>query len=243
MPIDVKIMKYYFWEQWFLRHKVKEAQKNPFYEKAYDSLKSYSDDSNLAESTNLSQCTFTIFDLETTGFFPEAGDEIISIGAVKVKNLRVDYEDSFYTVIKPIRKVSRSIKELTGLEEQELTAGEFFPTVLEDFINYSKGTVLVAHPASFDINFLEKVMKVWRLPPITPEFIDSHGIANYLYPSKRNYLDELINRFHIIRRERHHALNDAQMTAEIFINLLEECQTKSNLELCYEQIKCISESK
>lgn len=213
MPVDYKILHYYFWKKHLLSYYIRKARTtitlDPFKFKYPTSIKSQP-----------TSCTFTIFDIETTGFFPALGDEVLSIGAIKVREQKVLYEDTFYKVVKPVYKVPKSTLTLVDLKEEDLVKGEYFPLALQDFLEFSKGTILVAHPASFDIHFLKIVAKLWDLPPFTPKFVDSHQLANTLFPSKRNYLDQLIERFKVEKRERHHALNDAIMTAEVFIHLL-----------------------
>ena len=231
MPIDLKIIKYYLWEQFILKYRIRRAKKNPEYENAVKSIDQRPSFASFTGSYDISTCSFTIFDLETTGFFPEIGDEIISIGAVKVKNLEVQHGETFYRVIKPIKKVSRMTKQLTGLEDEDLNKGVFLPAAIDAFWEYSQDTILVAHPASFDINFIQQVSKTWGLPYPTPPYIDSHSLAGSLFELDKNYLDDLIKRYGILLRERHHALNDAVMTAEIFIELLKEDQIKSAMSL------------
>jgi DNA polymerase III subunit epsilon len=192
----------------------------PEYKEAAQSIEEFMHSQAGLIKTDLASCTFTIFDLETTGFFPEIGDEILSIGAIKVKDFRIQYDDAFYTVMKPINKIPRNIQELTGLSSDTLDKAQSFPEGLKRFLEYSKGSILVAHPATFDIEFIKKVIKQWQLPCFLPKYIDSHVLANDLFSGKRNYLDHLIDRLNITERERHHALNDAIMTADIFVQLL-----------------------
>ncbi|MDF0725613.1 3'-5' exonuclease [Cytobacillus sp. S13-E01] len=229
MPVDLKILEYYFLKQFILKYKIRNAKQHPSYATLMQTLKNYQP--TAIDNKELADCTFTIFDLETTGFFPELGDEIISIGAVKVKHSQVQYSNSFYKVISPLQTVTKSTKRFTGLKKKEIIDGEPLPIVMSEFLQFSEGTILVAHPASFDINFLKKRFKKWGLPEFSPEYLDSFLLANKLYPSQKNYLDDLIERFSISRRTRHHALNDAVMTAEIFIQLLGEVSISRYSEL------------
>ncbi|MFD2682143.1 3'-5' exonuclease [Bacillus seohaeanensis] len=220
--VGFRIIKYYIWQQFFFHYQVKKAKESPSYDKLTLTMKEFEKDKPTFQKKPLSDCTFTIFDLETTGFFPEIGDEIISIGAVKVKDQQVNYEDSFYQVINPLQTVSKETKMFTGLRRKDFLSGVTFPVGLEKFLEFSKGTILVAHPASFDINFLQSRMQKWRLPSFDPEYIDSFGLANELLDCTDSYLDKLVERYRINSRKRHHALNDAIMTAEVFIKLLQE---------------------
>lgn len=194
----------------------------PSYNIANQSIEAFLESQHGLMNQPLSSCTFTIFDLETTGFFPNMGDEIISIGAIKVKNFQIQYDEAFYTIVKPIGRIPKGIQDLTGLSEDILNKAEPFTVGMSKFLDYCKGSILVAHPATFDIEFMKTTMKQWNLPDFSVSFLDSHLIANEMFQGMRNYLDDLVVRFDIPERERHHALNDAIMTAEVFIKLIEK---------------------
>ncbi|MFC4322860.1 3'-5' exonuclease [Litchfieldia salsa] len=228
MPVDIKILEYYFWKQYTIKHKIKKVKKQLALEPIAAKIDEYNRVLINSNEEDFSKQTFTVFDLETTGFFPELGDEIISIGAVKIKNNKVIYADTFYKLVKPLSKVSKLTKQLTGLTNTELNQSSYFPEILYDFLEFSEESILVAHPATFDIPFLRSSIKAWNLPYFSPISIDSHSLANSLHPSQNNYLDHLIKKYHIKQRKRHHALNDSIMTAEIFEKLLEECKKNSS---------------
>ncbi|WP_064093261.1 3'-5' exonuclease [Rossellomorea aquimaris] len=221
--VGYRILKYYLWQQFFFRIQVKREKIKPSYQKLTKTLKEFEEEKPTLQRKHLSDCTFTIFDLETTGFFPEVGDEIISIGAVKIHNGKTYSKDTFYQVINPLQTVSRRTKKFTGLRRKDFVKGATLPIGLERFLEYCKGTILVAHPASFDINFLQKRVNKWELPSFDPEYVDSFSLANELLDRDDCYLDDLVQRFNIEYRNRHHALNDAIMTAEIFEKLLKLC--------------------
>ncbi len=203
----------------------------PSYSTASQSIEDFLTSQQGLMKQPVASCTFTIFDLETTGFFPAIGDEIISIGAIKVKNFKIQYDEAFYTIVKPIGRIPKGIQDLTGLSEDILNKAEPFPVGISKFLDFCKGSILVAHPATFDIEFLKTTIKLWNLPNFSVNYVDSHLLANEQFQGLRNYLDELVVRFGIPERERHHALNDAIMTAEVFIKLIEN----------FDQIKSIEE--
>ncbi|MBM7602230.1 DNA polymerase III epsilon subunit family exonuclease [Metabacillus crassostreae] len=227
MPNDIKILKYYLWDQYFLKYHINKRIHLPEHNQAETSIDEFLKSQSNLNKQDLSSTTFTIFDLETTGFFPNMGDEIISIGAIKVKNFQILFDEAFYTIIKPVNKVPKTVQELTGLEPEVLDKAHSFPIGMKKFIDYCKGSILVAHPATFDIDFLSTTINKWQLPHFNPDFLDSHLLANDIYSGERNYLDDLITKFQITERDRHHALNDAVMTAEVFIRLLKHYQKKN----------------
>ncbi|WP_175991427.1 PolC-type DNA polymerase III [Bacillus sp. Marseille-Q1617] len=218
-----RILKYYLWQQFFFRAQVNIEKARPSYYKVAAALKEFEAEKPTLQQKHLFNCTFTIFDLETTGFFPEVGDEIISIGAVKVSEGEMKEDETFYKVIDPLQTVSRKTKKFTGLKRKDFKNGVTLPVGLKHFFEFSKGTILVAHPASFDINFLQKRLHKWELPSFQPEYIDSFALANALLERDDCYLDAMVKKFGINKKTRHHALNDAIMTAEIFEHLLKLC--------------------
>jgi DNA polymerase III subunit epsilon len=226
-PIDYQILKYAFWDYFKFKYKLMSAKKNESYKKVSDCLLRLQKHPESFHDRPISDCTFTVFDLETTGFLPELGDEVVSIGAVKVKGYNLSQKESLYSIIKPLQKVSKQTKDFTGLTKRDLKNGKCFTEGLNEFLAFSKGTILVAHPATFDINFLKVLIRRWGLPSYDPEFLDSYSIANWLLETDKNYLDSLVEKYNVKKRDRHHALNDALMTAEIFIHLLEGCSTQS----------------
>lgn len=170
--------------------------------------------------------TFTVFDLETTGFFCNLGDEILAIGATQLNRNRIDFPEQFYEVIEPVKPMSTFVSDLTGLTQEEVEAGLAFPEAFSKFLDFSKGSILVAHPASFDVQFLKILADRWRLHGYDPLYIDQYQLAKSLFPKRRNSLDELIRHYEIETSGRHHALADAYMTATVFHHLLDELDAK-----------------
>ncbi|UOR12358.1 3'-5' exonuclease [Halobacillus amylolyticus] len=220
LPIDLQILKYIFFEKPIYAYKLRPQFKWASYQELYERLQLYDGEPNIGLA-NLKDIDYTIFDLETTGFIPEIGHEIISIGAVRIHGLETCHIDTFHQIIRPIRPVSKSTFKLTGLTREQIANGHPFVGSFKDFMEFSKGSVLVAHPAKFDMRFLQSMLKRWKLPHYHPPVIDSQIMAQWLFPAKRHQLDPLLKHFHIEKRERHHALNDAMMTSELFFKLLE----------------------
>lgn len=177
-------------------------------------------------SEKLVDLPFTVFDIEATGFFPRIGDEVISIGAVKMTINDIELTKQFYEVVCPIKPPSNDIKSLIGMTQEQINKGTSFPESLLDFLSFVDQSIIVAHPASFDVPFLQEMAKRWSMPIGDMPYIDCHELAQYLYPNEKNTLDHLVKRFGIAQKERHHALNDAIMTAEVFQILMEELKQR-----------------
>ncbi|QPC48370.1 3'-5' exonuclease [Mangrovibacillus cuniculi] len=82
-----------------------------------------------------------------------------------------------------------------------------------------RGTVLVAHPAAFDVPFIQTQAKVWKLPPLPLTYVDSRGLAFALKKERKIALDDLLEEYQLFSHSRHHALNDALMTGYLFLEL------------------------
>ncbi|WP_053219269.1 3'-5' exonuclease [Virgibacillus senegalensis] len=225
LPIDLQILKYYLFEKPMFQSKIKPYFQWHSYQSLSENLQQTERDTSL-ETTNLSEATFTVFDLETTGLIPEIGHEVISIGAIQITGNKYCRREKFHQIIKPIRPVSKRIKKLTGIDKHDLVNASPFIDGFSNFLNYCSGTILVAHPAKFDIRFLQTMIKRWKLPEYRPYVIDSQLMAKWLLPKVNPQLDPLIRYLGIEKLERHHALNDAIMTAELFEFLLDEAQKK-----------------
>ncbi|SDL63059.1 3'-5' exonuclease [Sediminibacillus halophilus] len=223
LPIDLQIIKYYLFEKPMFQQKIKPYFNWKSYQSLEESLEKVEKDPAI-ETTDFSKTTFTIFDLETTGLIPEIGHEIISIGAIQLTGNKFCRTEKFHQIIKPVRPVSRRIKNLTGIDKHELVNASPFIDAFSNFLQYSSGTILVAHPAKFDIRFLQSMIKRWKLPAYRPYVLDSQLMAKWLLPQVNHQLDPLIRHLGIERLERHHALNDAIMTAELFEYLLKEAR-------------------
>lgn len=218
-------MKYYLLDRFYYNHKMKHQKGSDSYVKLEQTLKQRIPES-FPHDTKLLDVTFTVFDLETTGFFPELGDAVVSIGAVKMKGRNIDRAETFYDVVKPITKIPTDIFHLTGIQKSSIKYGKPFPESFFDFLSFSKGSMLVAHPASFDIDFLKKLIGRWGLPPYEPAFLDSFSVAGWLDPNRNNRLDALIEAYQIEKLDRHHALNDAIMTARLFVEMMKEAESR-----------------
>lgn len=204
-----------------VKEKMKKEVDSPVYERLQKTLPEHQ-----PESLRY----FTVFDLETTGFYPSIGDEVISIGAVKIDLVEGRIlDETFYRIVRPLNKVPRFVRQLTGLSIGEIKAGWSFLEALEEFIAFSKGTTLIAHPVKFDVYVLQALVQKWGLPDYLPPYLDSEALAKEIFPSGNPQLDSLIRKLNIERHERHHALNDAKMTAELCLKLFSKLDVEKSL--------------
>lgn len=100
--------------------------------------------------TKLDQLSVVVFDIETTGFYPDLGDEIISIGAVRVCNGKMNDEEVFYSLVRYEQELPLEIEKLTGITSSELKEAKPLSEVLIAFFEFVQNETLVAHHAKHE---------------------------------------------------------------------------------------------
>jgi DNA polymerase III epsilon subunit family exonuclease len=173
----------------------------------------------------LNKVSFVVFDLETTGLHPEQGDQIIEIGAFRIEEFKL-LKDPFHTMVKPDRDITYSNSAIHGITQMELKNAPDICTALYDFIDFTRGAVLVAHKASKDIAFLRSAMREYLIDNSFPLIIDTVKMSQRVYPDfKFHNLDYLIEKHKIVissKFKRHRALFDAEATSKIFLRMLKK---------------------
>lgn len=167
-----------------------------------------------------------VLDTETTGMnlsYPYyIGHRIIEIGIIEIINRNIT-KNYFHTYINPQRTVSKEAFNIHGISNQFLSKKPIFSDILDNFINFIKGSELIIHNAQFDINFLNYELSLLKkkIPKIEDICIitDTLKIARNIFPGKRNSLNSLCNRFNIniSKRDLHGALLDAKLLAYVFL--------------------------
>lgn len=163
-----------------------------------------------------------VFDTETTGFEPSEGHRIVEIGCVELMDhLPTGRELRFY--LNPERDVPIESQRVHGLSNEFLADKPLFAHVVDEFLEFLGDAQLVIHNASFDIKFINAELKrVGRGPIPLARAVDTIEIAKRKFPGARYSLDELCKRFGVdlSARSKHGALLDAQLTAEIYLELI-----------------------
>ncbi len=168
--------------------------------------------------------TFVIFDLETTGLHPKR-DEIIEIGAVKIRG--GEKIDEFSSFVKPSGDIPPKITDLTGIREEMVANAPSIKEAGNNFLEFSAGTVLVAHNAEFDYGFLQA-----DFPDINFSVLDTLSLSRVLLKNLNNYRLDTIAAYCNVNLENHHrAVDDALATSEIFIMLINMLKEKGILNL------------
>lgn len=164
-----------------------------------------------------------VFDTETTGLSPEGGDRLVEIGAVELIN-HIPTGRTYHQYINPERSVPEEVVAVHGLTEEFLKDYPVFAEVAAAFTEFvGDDGILVAHNASFDIKFINYELKKTGLPEYDWErVVDTLEIARKKFPGAKNNLDALCKRFNVdnSRRTKHGALLDAELLAEVYLELL-----------------------
>ncbi|WP_066251080.1 exonuclease domain-containing protein [Neobacillus drentensis] len=189
--------------------------------------------------TPLNELEVVVFDLETTGFYPEKGDRVLSIGAVKMIGQHIEENDSFYSLVKSDLPLSEEIINLTNIHESHLREAPEAKDVLIQFFNYAESHILVAHHSKHEKSFMQKM--TWDLLKTRFEhrIIDTSFLIRISDPTMKSLsLEEVCNNCGIAIKDRHHALGDAIMTAQIWASYLNIAQKSgySNLREVYEHL-------
>ena len=172
---------------------------------------------------------FVVFDIETTGLDPMF-DEIIEIGAIKVKDGKVI--DTFSTFIKPEYKISEFITELTGITNDMVKDAPKIEEILPKFITFIKDDILVGHNVNFDINFIYDNLVKLEQEPLKNNFVDTLRLSRRLLPNLQHHrLVDLTEYYKINNSGSHRAIRDIEMTLEVFKKLHNEIDNKyGNIE-------------
>ena len=174
-----------------------------------------------------------VFDTETTGTDPGAGDRVIEIGGVELVN-SFPTGRTFHVYVNPQRAVAQGAFEVHGLSDAFLADKPVFAAVADEFLDFVGDAKLVAHNAGFDLAFLNAEFARTGHPPIeVGRVVDTLALARRKHPGAPNNLDALCSRYGVdnTRRTKHGALLDAEILSEVYIELLGGKQADLGLSL------------
>src|SRR4051794_39364092 len=164
-----------------------------------------------------------VLDTETTGFEPTQGHRMVEIACLEIDDF-VPTGRSFHTYIDPCRDMPPDAERVHGLSGAFLRGKPKFehPDVVDAFLDFVGDLPLIAHNAAFDRNFINhELTTVKRHPLHESRWIDTLALAKTRFPGMHNSLDALCKRFKIslADREKHGALIDARLLAEVYLEL------------------------
>ncbi len=162
-----------------------------------------------------------IFDTETTGLNPAGGDRMVEIGCIEIVN-RIETGRHFHAYFNPERPMPSEAEAVHGLTSIFLSDKPRFGERAEELIAFFEDSPLVAHNASFDFGFLNHELERCGRPHVcTSRMVDTLVLARSRHPGAKHSLDALCTRFGVDRSQRvkHGALLDAQLLAQVYVEL------------------------
>ena len=195
------------------------------------------------DDRDLMSSTYVVFDTETTGFNAAGSDQMIEIGAVKIRDGMII--DKFDELIDPKRPIPEKITELTCITDDMVRGKDDEETVTRKFLEWTGDLPMVAHNAKFDISFLESAMRKYGLGEFTNTVIDTLELSRVLDQGySRHGLSALVKRYNVPWEEdaHHRADYDAEGTALVFHKMLEKLSMQ-NYESIIDLDKLISKDE
>ena len=162
-----------------------------------------------------------VFDTETTGLNPAGGDRMVEIGCIEMIN-RVETGRHFHAYFNPLRSMPAEAEAVHGLSNLFLSNQPLFEDQVEALIEFLGDAPLVAHNASFDFGFLNNELQRCGRPIVCmSRMVDTLVLARARHPGAKHSLDALCTRFGVDRsmRVKHGALLDAQLLAQVYVEL------------------------
>jgi len=182
-----------------------------------------------------------IFDTETTGLDPMGGDRLVEIGCIEMVN-RVLTGRTFHAYFNPERPMPAAAEAVHGLSDAFLADKPRFGERVEELLAFiGEDCPLVAHNAGFDFGFVDAELALCGLPPLPRDrMVDTVALARVRHPGAKNSLDALCSRYGVDRshRTRHGALLDAELLAQVYVELRGGRQI--GLELVKETVEAVA---
>ncbi|WP_419807725.1 DNA polymerase III subunit epsilon [Sphingomonas sp.] len=163
-----------------------------------------------------------VFDTETTGLSYPGGDRMVEIGCVELVN-RCDTGRHFHAYFNPERDMPEEAARIHGLRGDFLRAKPLFAALVHDLLDFIADAPLVAHNATFDFGFLNgELARCGRPAVCMTRMVDTLPLAQKRHPGAKHNLDALCTRYGIDRSHRvhHGALLDAQLLAQVYVELM-----------------------
>ncbi|MBO6788963.1 MAG: DNA polymerase III subunit epsilon [Dinoroseobacter sp.] len=163
-----------------------------------------------------------VLDTETTGFDPQGGDRIVEIGAVELYN-HMPTGEVYHVYINPERSMPQEAFEVHGLGDDFLRDKPVFSEIAQSFVDFVRGDKMVIHNAAFDMKFLNYELGQLGIAEMPyAQAIDTLEIARKKFPGSPASLDALCRRFGVDNsaREKHGALLDSEILAEVYLQLI-----------------------
>lgn len=175
----------------------------------------------------------TIFDIETTGLDPRRGHRIVEIAGVRIENGKLLIDAPFVSYVNPEREIPWEARQVNKISQEDVSNAPTIDIVLPKFLEYARGSILVAHNAEFDMSFLTAEKECcWGYVDL-PECLCTMKLGQSLFPSDfRHSLDMLSKKFSLTMPVmRHRALADAMLAGEVLLKMIDAGNISSVDEL------------
>jgi DNA polymerase III subunit epsilon len=162
-----------------------------------------------------------VFDTETTGLSPQGGDRIVEIGCVEMVN-RCETGRVFHSYFNPGRPMPTEAENVHGLSDRFLSDKPAFADVCEELLTFIGEAPMIAHNAAFDFGFVNHELGTCGRPIVAmSRMVCTLVLARQKFPGAKHSLDALCTRFGVDRSQRikHGALLDAQLLAQVYVEL------------------------
>ena len=156
---------------------------------------------------------YTVFDLETTGFDP-GKDEIVEIGAVRVRNGYI--MDQFSSMVRPSRPIPEEVVTITGISDEDVAGAPSIEKILPEFLNFVGSDIVVGHNVKFDIGFIQAVAADFN-----PDFADTMRISRCIFPEEKHHKLANLKEWFGISTRAHRAMGDVLATQRAYISLIQ----------------------
>ena len=186
-----------------------------------------------------------VVDTETTGLDPRDGHRVVEIGCIELEN-HIPTGLTFHTYVNPERDMPAAAFNVHGLSEAFLADKPLFAAVADDLLTFLADSALVIHNAGFDMAFLNAELSRLGHVALTPDrAIDTVSMARRKFPGAQANLDALCRRFGVDNsgRTKHGALLDAELLAEVYLELIGGRQPGLGLALTPGTTAVVTETK
>lgn len=163
-----------------------------------------------------------VFDLETTGLYPEQGDMILEIAALPVEGEKIKLNEVFDQLVNPMREIPPHIIKINHITNEMVKNSNTIDLVLPQFLNYIQDFPMVAHNAPFDIGFIQYFIKKLGFRELKNRIVDTLELSKELFSEcKYHNLDAVLQRLGISydKGKRHRSFDDVYLTALSYIRM------------------------
>jgi DNA polymerase III subunit epsilon len=176
-------------------------------------------------TTPLAEVPFVIIDMETTGFSPQQGDEILAMAAAKTLNGIV--KERYFTLVCPEKAIPPHISALTGIQAKDVLHAPRLREALRSFLSFIHGGVMIGYHIGHDLSFLRHFLWKYYRTKWAARFFDMQPMVEMILRCSCPTFDEALQYYEILCQKRHTADGDVEAMAKLWKVLLEELKQRN----------------